>query len=100
MSPDKRIEITLQGQTFRLRCPEGEEDRLGEAAKLVEEKIAELSQSSGLVDSHRVALMAAFHLAYEAISSDEKDFRHSSEYRKMQKRLKSLIQEIDTHFGE
>jgi cell division protein ZapA len=100
MCPDKRIEIPIQGQVFKLRCPEGEEERLREAAKLVEEKIAELTQSTGLVDSFRTALMAAFHLAYEVISREEKSFRHSAEYRKIQKRLKTLVEEIDTHFGD
>jgi len=100
MSPVNRIEITLQGQTFHLRCPEGEEEQLQEAAKLVEDKIAELTTGSGLVDSLRVSLMAAFHLAYELLSRNEKDFRHSAEYKKIQKRLKSLAQEIDTHFDE
>ena len=100
MCPDKRIEIPIQGQVFKLRCPEGEEQRLREAAQLVEDKIAELTQTSGLVDSLRAALMAAFHLAYEAISREDKSFHHSAEYKKIQKRLRTLVEEIDTHFGD
>ena len=100
MSLDKRIEIAIQGLDFRLRCPEGEEERLREAAKIVEDKIAELKRTSGLVDSLRITTLAAFHLAYELLSREEKNFRQSAEYKKIQKRLRSLIQEIDTHFGE
>lgn len=96
-SSENRIQLVICGQSFRLRCPEGEEARLRAAAEMVEEKINEMKQS-GLVDSLRCAVMAAFHLAYESISRDEKNFHHSSEYKKLQKRLRTLVEEIDSNF--
>jgi cell division protein ZapA len=100
MSPEKRIEISVGGQVFRLRCPEGEEERLHAAAQMVEAKLAELTQSTALVDSLRVALMSAFHFAYELLSRDEKSFQRSSEYKKIQKRLRMLVEEIDSNLSE
>jgi len=100
MDPEKRTEIVLHGQTFRLRCAEGEEERLQAAAGLVEAKIRELTEGGGLVDSSRVALMAAFHLAYELVNREEERFRRSSEYEAVQKRLKSLAEEIETNLSE
>lgn len=100
MSPDKRIEISIHGQVFRLRCPEGEEGRLHAAAKMVEEKITELVESATLADSLRMALMAAFNFAYELLNRQEKTFRRSSEYRKIQERLETLIDEIDSNLPQ
>jgi cell division protein ZapA len=100
MSPRKSIEIALLGQVFRLRCPEGEEYRLRKAAELVEAKIGELTKSGGIVDSLRLSLMVAFHLAYEILDREENSFRHSTEYERIQKRLKSLAEEIETSLSE
>jgi cell division protein ZapA len=100
MSPENRVEVTIGGQVFRLRCPEGEEELLRAAAQMVEAKIAELTQSTTLVDSVRVALMSAFHFAYELISRDEKNFQRSAEYKKIQKRLRTLVEEIDSNLSE
>jgi cell division protein ZapA len=100
MSPENRIEITIGGQVFRLRCPEGEEERLRAAAQMVEAKIVELTKSTTMVDSLRVNAMAAFHFAYELLSRDEKNFERSTEYKKIQKRLRSLVEEIDSNLSE
>jgi len=100
MNLDKRIEISIQGHVFKLRCPDGEEEKLREAAKVVEERIAELAQTSGMVDTLRIALMAAFYLAYEVLTREDKDFHLSAEYRRIQRRLRSLVEQIDTHFRE
>jgi len=100
MSPETRIEVSVGGQVFRLRCPEGEEEQLRAAAQMVEAKLAELTQSTALVDSLRVALMAGFHFAYELLSRDEKNFQRSSEYKKIQKRLRMLVEEIDSNLSE
>jgi len=100
MSPEKRIELTIHGQTFRLKCPEGEEERLRAAATLVESKMADLTQSTGLVDSVRVAIMAAFHLAYEVLSSEEKNFQKSPEYKKLQERIRNLVEKIDSNLSK
>lgn len=99
MSPDKRTEITIQSHAFRLRCKEGEEERLRAVAERVDAKIAELA-AAGMVDSVRSALMAAFHFAYELQSREEKSFHQSPEYLKLQKRLQSLVDEIDTNLSQ
>lgn len=100
MSEEKRIELSIHGQVFRLRCPEGEEEKLRSTAELVESRINEIVKSGTMADSLRVALMAAFHFAYELVSREEGTFRHSAEYRKIQKRLKALVKQIDTNLSQ
>jgi cell division protein ZapA len=100
MSQNKQIKITIQGQTFRLRCSEGEEDRLRATAEFVEAKIKDLTQTANFADSLRAALMAAFHFAYELVSREEKTFQRSSEYKRIQERLRSLVDEIDSNLSQ
>jgi len=99
MSEGNRIDITIQGQTFRLRCEKGEADLLKEAAAMVDTKIAELAQG-GVVDRTRAALMAAFHFAFELQGGKRESYKRSPEYRKLQKRLKTLMDEIDTNLTD
>jgi cell division protein ZapA (FtsZ GTPase activity inhibitor) len=99
MSPDYRTEITLLGHVFRLRCRPEEESRIQEAASRVNGRLRELGES-GIVDSLRAALMAAFHFAYEMQSRNLDQFRKSSEYKEIQERLISLVDEIDTNLEE
>ncbi|KPL12320.1 hypothetical protein AMJ85_01140 [candidate division BRC1 bacterium SM23_51] len=100
MNPEKRIEISIHGQLFRLRCPEGEEEQLRATAKMVEDKITEIAEGGSLTDSVRIAQMAAFNFAYELLERREKSFRRSSEYKRIQKRLKTLIEEIDSNLSQ
>jgi len=99
MSPEKRTEITIHGQTFRLRCKDGEEQRLKAVAETVEAKLAELA-AAGMVDSVRAALMAAFQFAYELHSRQDAEFRRSPEFQNIQRRLKSLVDEIDSNLSQ
>ncbi|MBM3333745.1 cell division protein ZapA [Candidatus Sumerlaeota bacterium] len=99
MNLDKKVEISILGHVFKLRCHDGEEEKLREAARVVEERIAELTETGGMVDSLRTALMAALYLAYELLTHEDKDFHLSAEYRRIQKRLRSLVEQIDTQFG-
>jgi cell division protein ZapA len=99
MSQEKRTEISICGQVFRLRCAEGEAPQLRAVAQLVEDKIEELRRTGGLVDSHRLALMAAFHFAFEQESRQGQSYKRSAEYRQIQKRLRNLVDEIDSNFG-
>lgn len=99
MTKGNRIDVTIQGQKFRLRCEEDEQADLEAAAAAVNQKIAELMKG-GVADSHRAALMAAFHFAFEAGTQTGGSYRQSAEYKKIQQRLKTLVDEIDTNLSE
>jgi cell division protein ZapA len=100
MGPKKHIELAVAGRVFRVRCPGNEETRLRKAAELVERKIADLRARGGIVDSGRLALLAALHLAHELLVREEDSFHHSPEYEDIQKRLRLLAEEIETNLSE
>jgi|SRR5579883_3079802 cell division protein ZapA len=58
-----QVTVTISGRAYRLACDEGEEDRLGDLAQLVDAKIAGLRQRFGEIGDQRLIIMAAIMLA-------------------------------------
>jgi cell division protein ZapA len=54
-----QISVTLNGRTYRLRCGEGEEERLLELANHVSARVDGLAAEFGQVGDDRLLLMAA-----------------------------------------
>jgi cell division protein ZapA len=60
-----QIAVTLNGRTYRLRCGDGEEDRLVVLATQVKAKFDELLAQHGNAGEDRLLLMTALLLADE-----------------------------------
>lgn len=60
-----QIAVTLNGRTYRLRCGEGEEDRVVALATHVKAKVDQLFAEHGNVGDDRLLLMAALMVADE-----------------------------------
>jgi cell division protein ZapA len=64
-----QVAITIAGRVYRVACDEGEEDHLGELAKLVDGKIAGMRQQFGEMGDQRLTVMAAVTIADELFES-------------------------------
>lgn len=62
-----QVEITINEQTFRIACEDGQEARLADLAALVDGKVSELVAQVGQVGQHRLLVMAALVLADELV---------------------------------
>lgn len=60
-----QIAVTLNGRTYRLRCGDGEEERLLELATHVSARVEGLVANFGQVGDDRLMLMAALTIADE-----------------------------------
>jgi cell division protein ZapA len=60
-----QVTVTVNGRTYRLRCGDGEEERLIALATHVGERIDELAAEFGQVGDERLLLMAALLMADE-----------------------------------
>ena len=60
-----QVSITLNNRTYRLRCGDGEEERLAELAAYVREKMDGLTEQFGNVGDERLLLMSALIIADE-----------------------------------
>ena len=92
MSEPMRIQLKIAGQSFTLKAPEEEHERLERIAGEVESRVQEV-QASGISSPQRAALMAAFQFAYDldqAPTATSKD-----DQQKARKKLESLISRLD-----
>ncbi len=67
-----QINVTINGQDYKLACRDGEEERLGSLAKYVSDKTESLVESLGQVGETRILLMAALLVADELADAEEK----------------------------
>lgn len=64
--------VTLNGRTFRLRCKDGEEERLLEFSDYVSAHLDQLEERVGRVGHDRLLVMAALTITGELFDAREK----------------------------
>jgi cell division protein ZapA len=59
-----QIEVAIMGQSYRLGCPEGGEERLRMAVAQLDREMCAIRDSGKLKARERIAVLAALNLAY------------------------------------
>lgn len=67
-----QVAVTLNGRTYRLRCGDGEEERLLSLAAHVRNRIDALAAEFGQAGDERLLLMAALLIADELFDARDK----------------------------
>ena len=62
-----QVDVSVNGQSYRIACEDGQEDRLVDLAALVDEKVLDLVDQIGQVGSNRLLVMAALIIADELV---------------------------------
>ena len=62
-----QVDVKVNGQTFRIACEDGQEERLTDLASMVNEKISDLADQVGQVGQNRLLVMAALVIADELV---------------------------------
>ena len=62
-----QVDVSVNGQSYRTACEDGQEDRLVDLATMVDEKVLELVNQIGQVGSNRLLVMAALIIADELV---------------------------------
>ena len=62
-----QVDVSVNGQTYRIACEDGQEDRLVDLAAMVDEKVIGLVNQIGQVGSNRLLVMAALIIADELV---------------------------------
>jgi cell division protein ZapA len=69
--PAKPITIRILDKEYRIGCPEGEEDQLQAAARLLDERMKDIRRGGKVIGSERIAVMTALNLAHELLSKQQ-----------------------------
>ena len=62
-----QVDVSINGQSYRIACEDGQEDRLVDLATMVDEKVSDLVNQIGQVGSNRLLVMAALIIADELV---------------------------------
>ena len=102
-----QVDLLVNGQSYRIACEDGQEDRLIDLATMVDEKVAELVNQIGQVGSNRLLVMAALVIADELVdlknetgSSQVSDDNSKQEntvlvLREITKRIENIADQVD-----
>lgn len=66
-----QVEITINGQSYRIACEDGQEQRLGELARMVDAHVGDLVEQVGQVGHTRLLVMASLLVADELVDLRE-----------------------------
>jgi len=66
-----QVEITINGQSYRVACEDGQENRLGELARMVDAHVGDLVEQIGQVGQTRLLVMASLLVADELMELRE-----------------------------
>ena len=61
----KHLEVEIMGQSYRLGCPEGGENRLNEAVARVDGAMCKIRDNSKIRARDRIAVLAALNMAFD-----------------------------------
>ncbi len=64
-TPAQTVKVEIYNQTYNIRSRDGDTDRIKELAAFVNSRMNEIATSALTVDSLRLAILAALHIADE-----------------------------------
>jgi cell division protein ZapA len=66
-----QVEIMVNGQSYRIACEDGQEQRLGDLARMVDAHVGDLVEQVGQVGHTRLLVMASLLVADELVDLRE-----------------------------
>lgn len=87
----KAVDIVLLGKTYRVACPEGQEQALHEAATELATRLAEV-QTKNVNNNEQLAMMVALNLSSELLCEKQKNIEYA---KNMDERIRSLQNTIE-----
>tara|TARA_B100001109_G_scaffold246056_1_gene234353 strand:- start:3409 stop:3723 length:315 start_codon:yes stop_codon:yes gene_type:complete len=87
------LELTILEREYRINCPEGAEEKLREAARYLNDKMAEIKQAGAaggkVLGTDRIAVIAALNITHQLHELQAEQSETSGELA----RLDSLVEE-------
>lgn len=80
----KQIEVQILQQSYMLTCPEGQEERVMEAVRRVDDAMTRIRDSGKVRSRERVAVLAALNMAFDVLDRDAQQAHMASAQAEMQ----------------
>ena len=85
----KQIDVQIMQQSYVLTCPDGQEERVMEAVRRVDDAMTRIRDSGKVRSRDRVAVLAALNMAFDVLDRDAQQAHMVNVHAEMQ----SLAQE-------
>jgi len=85
----KQIDVQIMQQSYVLTCPDGQEERVLEAVRRVDEAMTGIRDSGKVRSRERVAVLAALNMAFDVLDRDAQQAHMASAQAEMQ----AIVQE-------
>jgi cell division protein ZapA len=80
----KQIEVQILQQSYVLTCPDGQEERVLEAVRRVDEAMTGIRDSGKVRSRERVAVLAALNMAFDVLDRDIQHAQMAAAHAEMQ----------------
>ena len=71
----KTVEINFLGQVVRLNCPEEQHEALREAGKVLDKRVNEMKERTGILQVEKALAIVALNLSFELLQEQQKTNR-------------------------
>ena len=80
----KQIDVQIMQQSYVLTCPDGQEERVQEAVRRVDEAMTRIRDSGKVRSRERVAVLAALNMAFDVLDRDAQQTLMANAHAEMQ----------------
>lgn len=92
MSADSStLEVFLLDKSYRINCPESEQDNLRASAQYLDHKMRDIRSGSKVIGLERIAVIAALNIAHELLNAN----RSADSQDKSQAEVSALIGKVE-----
>ena len=80
----KQIDVQIMQQSYVLTCPDGQEERVQEAVRRVDDAMTRIRDSGKVRSRERVAVLAALNMAFDVLDRDAQQTLMANAHAEMQ----------------
>lgn len=91
------MDIKLLDRNYRVMCPDGQESALREAARQLDERLAQTKSATKLTNVEQIAVMTALNLCHEWIQDRQQQSKHTAA---LEDKIRLLQTTIEQAMGE
>ncbi|WP_120968918.1 cell division protein ZapA [Comamonas sp. lk] len=88
----KQIEVQILQQSYMLTCPEGQQERVLEAVRRVDEAMTGIRDSGKVRSRERVAVLAALNMAFDVLDRDAQQTSQQAQVNSAQAEMQAVAQ--------
>jgi cell division protein ZapA len=90
------LEVFILDKSYRINCPENEQESLRASAQYLDRKMREIRSSGKIIGLERIAVIAALNIAHELLNASQQAETHATDAADLMR----LISKIDLTSGQ